>query len=85
MPTLLAARRGDQSRCQWAVLWWTLPALPLAWLLWRAVHQPAVSNAGLLRSAFDVRLCWPNLDLQTSTPLVETVHAPEMAGFLHQY
>ncbi|MBN1485629.1 MAG: hypothetical protein JXA37_13020 [Chloroflexia bacterium] len=39
---------------QWNVLWWTLPALLLAWLLWRAAHQPATSYAGLLRSAFDV-------------------------------
>jgi hypothetical protein len=51
---------------QWGVLWWTLPALPLAWLLWRSASQPATNYAALLRSAFDLhrfdvykRMHWP--------------------------
>jgi hypothetical protein len=50
----------------WLVLTWTLPALPLAWLLWRSAHPAAMSYAGLFRSAFDLHrtavydaLRWP--------------------------
>jgi hypothetical protein len=47
--SIIAAVRG-----RWDVLGWTLPALPLAWLLWQSAHQAAISYAGLLRSAFDL-------------------------------
>jgi hypothetical protein len=50
----------------WLVLTWTLPALLLAWLLWRSAHPAAISYAGLFRSAFDLHrgdiyeaLRWP--------------------------
>jgi hypothetical protein len=50
----------------WWVFSWTLPALPLAWLVWRSAHPAAISYAGLFRSAFDLHrgdvyeaLRWP--------------------------
>ena len=67
------------------MLCWTLPALPLAWLLWRAAHQPVVSNAGLPCSAFDVHrldvyksMHWP----PPSSPDTEWEHGEKLTVFL---
>jgi hypothetical protein len=37
-----------------AGLLWALPALPLAYFMWRAAHQAARAYGGLFRSAFDL-------------------------------
>ena len=70
---------------QWNVLWWTLPALPLAWLLWRSAHGPAASYAGLLRSAFDLHrfdaykgMHWP----RPTSPEMEPEHGRELILYL---
>jgi len=70
---------------QWATLWWTLPALPLAWLLWRAAHQAAISYAGLFRSAFDLHrfdvyesLGWP----RPASPETERARGTELTLYL---
>ena len=72
-------------RREWGVLWWTLPALALAWLLWRAAHPAAVSYAGLLRSAFDLHrfdvyesLHWP----RPISPETERACGAELILFL---
>jgi len=70
---------------RWAVLWWTLPALPLAWLLWRAAHRAAVSYVGLFRSGFDLHrfdvyesLRWP----KPTAPEMEKAHGANLILFL---
>lgn len=70
---------------QWKVLWWTLPALLLAWLLWRSAHSPAISYAELLRSAFDVHrlevyesMHWP----PPTSPRTEPSHGRELIVYL---
>jgi len=74
-----AARRG------WHVLGWTLPALPLAWLLWRSAHQAAISYAGLFRSAFDLHrfdayraMHWP----KPTSPQEEAAHGKQLTYYL---
>jgi hypothetical protein len=69
----------------WPVLWWTLPALVIAWLLWRSAHQVAIGYAGLLRSAFDLHrfevyesLHWP----KPAAPEVERAHGIELTLYL---
>jgi hypothetical protein len=69
----------------WLVLTWTLPALPLAWLLWRSAHPAAMSYAGLLRSAFDLHrgdvydaLRWPT----PASPDAEVAAGQRMMVFL---
>lgn len=69
----------------WGVLWWTLPALPIAWLLWRAAHQMAIGYAGLLRSAFDLHrfevyeaMHWP----KPRAPETESAHGVELTLYL---
>jgi hypothetical protein len=69
----------------WPVLWWTLPALVIAWLLWRSAHQIAIGYAGLLRSAFDLHrfdvyddLHWP----KPTSPETEKVHGTELTLYL---
>lgn len=72
---------------QWGVLWWTLPALPLTWLFWRAAHQAATSYAGLFRSAFDLHrfdvyesLHWP----PPTSPETEKAQGAELILFLNE-
>jgi len=69
----------------WLVLWWTLPALLIAWLLWRSAHQIAIGYAGLLRSAFDLHrfevyenLHWP----KPTSPETERAHGAELTLYL---
>jgi hypothetical protein len=78
--SIAAAVRG-----QWAVLWWTLPALPLAWLLWRSAPQASISYATLFRAAFDMHrfdvyesLHWP----PPVSPETERAHGAELVLFL---
>jgi len=73
------------ARGQWVVLWWTLPALPLAWLLWRSTYSAAVSYAGLFRSAYDLHrfdvyksLHWP----QPASPEEEREHGARLVLYL---
>jgi hypothetical protein len=70
---------------RWVVLWWALPALPLAWLLWRSAAQAAVGYAALFRSAFDLhrfdvyqQLHWP----PPVSPQTERAHGAELILFL---
>lgn len=69
----------------WLALWWTLPALLIAWLLWRSAHQIAVGYAGLLRSGFDLHrldvyesLHWP----KPASPAAERAHGAELTLYL---
>lgn len=78
--SIVAAARG-----QWAVLWWTVPALPLAWLLWRSAPEFAISYASLFRSAFDLHrfdvyesMHWP----PPTSPQAERAHGAELVIFL---
>jgi hypothetical protein len=71
----------------WLMLWWTLPALPIAWLLWRSAHQIAIGYTGLLRSGFDLHrfevyeaLHWP----KPSSPQTEIAHGVELTLYLLQ-
>jgi hypothetical protein len=70
---------------QWAALWWALPALLLAWLVWRSSAQIATSYAMLFRSAFDLhrfdayrRMHWP----PPTSPLAEKARGAELILFL---
>lgn len=69
----------------WWVLWWTLPALPIAWLLWRSAHPIAIGYAGLLASAFDLHrfdvyddLHWP----KPTSPRTERARGVELTLYL---
>jgi hypothetical protein len=69
----------------WPVLWWTLPALPIAWLVWRSAHQIAIGYTGLLRSGFDLHrfdvyeeLHWP----EPASPATERAHGVELTLYL---
>jgi hypothetical protein len=69
----------------WLVLWWTLPALPIAWLLWRSAHQVAMSYVGLFRGGFDLHrfdvyeaMHWP----KPTSPQKEKAHGAELTLYL---
>ncbi len=69
----------------WPVLWWTLPALLIAWLLWRSAHPIAIAYAGLLRSGFDLHrfdvyegLHWP----KPTSPETERAYGVELTLYL---
>jgi hypothetical protein len=69
----------------WAVLWWTVPALPIGWLLWRSAQEIAVGYAGLLRSGFDLHrfdvyeaMHWP----KPTSPQKEKAHGAELTLYL---
>lgn len=73
---------------KWLVLTWTVPALLLAWLLWRSAHPAAISYAGLFRSAFDLHrfdvyeaLHWP----KPSSPAKEITHGQQLILFLSDH
>lgn len=70
---------------RWGVLWWTLPALPLAWLLWRSATRAAVGYTTLFRSSFDLHrfdvyrhMHWP----PPTSPQTERAHGAELILFL---
>jgi hypothetical protein len=81
----VAGSVGAALNRAWPVLWWTLPALPIAWVLWRSAHQIAIGYTGLLRSGFDLHrfdvyddLHWP----KPATPENEREQGVELTLYL---